>query len=158
MTQEIQDTPHILIVDAPYYADICEELLNGATEVLRQAGATSERVSVPGALEIPAAVAYAIRSLDVYAARRRFDGFVALGCIIRGETTHYESVANETNRGLQDLVLRHCLALGNGVLTVENGAQAWERARTDRKNKGGGAAQACLDMLETKRHFHLWPR
>ena len=139
--------PHILIVEARFYEDITDELARGAVTVLEQIGASYERVVVPGALEIPAAVQIASTSA------RRFDGYVALGCVIRGETSHYDTVCNESSRGLQDLALRHCLAIGNGILTVENEAQAWARARVDEMDKGGGAARAALAMIQLKRHF-----
>jgi 6,7-dimethyl-8-ribityllumazine synthase len=155
---KLQDKPHIMLIEARFYEDIAEELAKGAIAALEAAGASWERFSVPGALEIPAAIVYAMRSREVYAARRRFDGYVALGCVIRGETTHYDIVANESARALQNLAIEHALAIGNGILTVENDAQAWERARPDRKNKGAGAAQACLAMLELKQQFHLFPR
>ena len=135
---------HLLIVEARFYNDISDALLAGATTVLERAGATFERVAVPGALEIPAAVAMAVAS------NKRFDGYVALGCVIRGETTHYETVANESARALMDLAVTHRLALGNGILTVENEEQAWARARAGEMNKGGAAAEAALAMIALK--------
>jgi 6,7-dimethyl-8-ribityllumazine synthase len=96
--------------------------------------------------------------MDFYSGRRRFDGSVALGCVIRGETTHYDYVCAESARGLQTLALTHTLAIGYGILTVENREQAWVRASVKHKNKGGGAARTCLDMIELKRHFRLYPR
>ncbi|MEM9330178.1 MAG: 6,7-dimethyl-8-ribityllumazine synthase [Pseudomonadota bacterium] len=139
------DSPHLLVVDAPYYRDISRSLMDGVEEALASGGATFEYVSVPGVLEIPAAIAMAIDS------QKRFDGYVVIGCVIRGETTHYDIVANESARVLMDLVVQHNLALGNGIQTVENEAQAWARAKTDEKNKGGGAAQAALDMIALKK-------
>ncbi|WP_119678586.1 6,7-dimethyl-8-ribityllumazine synthase [Indioceanicola profundi] len=152
------ERPHIMIVEARFYEDIADELVRGAIAELEKAGATYERFSVPGAYEIPAAIQFAVKSMDFYSGRRRFDGYVALGCVIRGETTHYDYVCGESARGLQDLALRHTLAIGNGILTVENGEQAWARASVDKKNKGGGAARACLDMIELKRQFRLHDR
>lgn len=152
------ERPHIMIVEARFYEDIANELVRGAIAELEKAGATYERFSVPGAYEIPAAIQFAVKSMDFYSGRRRFDGYVALGCVIRGETTHYDYVCGESARGLQDLALRHTLAIGNGILTVENGEQAWARASVDKKNKGGGAARACLDMIELKRQFRLHDR
>jgi len=149
------DAPHIMIVEARFYEDIADELVRGAIMELERAGATYERFSVPGAYEIPAAIQYAVRSMDFYSGRRRFDGYVALGCVIRGETTHYDYVCGESARGLQDLALRYTLAIGNGILTVENREQAWARASVAQKNKGGGAARACLDMIALKRQFRL---
>ena len=148
-------TPHALIVEARYYAHINDELLKGALAALDQAGASHERVTVPGAFEIPAAIKYAVEGAGRGIGRARFDGFVALGCVIRGETTHYDYVCEQSSRGLQDLALAHNLAIGFGILTVENEAQALARARVDKKNKGGEAARACLAMIELKRHFGI---
>ena len=145
------DAPHILIVEAPYYTHIAAELVKGATAALEAAQATHERVSVPGAFEIPAAIRFA-------AAAKRYDGFVALGCVIRGETTHYDYVCGESARGLQNLALEGGLAIGFGILTVENEAQALARAGVDKRNKGGEAARACLAMVALKRRFGLAPR
>ena len=130
--------PKILIVEARYYEDISDALLAGAQAALARAGARVEKIAVPGALEIPGAIAMAAA---------KFDGFVALGCVIRGETTHYDIVSNESARGIMDLTVRERLAIGNGILTCENEEQAWERAKPDRLNKGGGAADACLAMI-----------
>jgi 6,7-dimethyl-8-ribityllumazine synthase len=149
------DTPHILIVEARFYTDIADELARGAVAALERAGATYDRIQVPGAFEIPAAVGMAVRSMERHPDRRPYDGFVALGCVIRGETTHYDYVCQESARGLQDLACRHALAIGYGILTVENAEQAWARAKVERKNKGGDAAQACLDMIDLKRRFGL---
>jgi 6,7-dimethyl-8-ribityllumazine synthase len=154
----MHDRPHILIVEARFYEDIAEELAKGAIQALDEAGVTHERITVPGAFEIPAAIKMAVRSLDFYAGRKRFDGYIALGCVIRGETTHYDYVCSESARKLQDLACEHTLALGYGILTCETGEQAWERARVDRKNKGGEVARACLRMLDLKREFRLFPR
>lgn len=132
---------HYLIVEARYYSDIADELLKGATGALHAAGATWDVVTVPGALEVPAAVAIASELKG-----EAYDGYVALGCVIRGETTHYEIVSNESARALMDLSIADGLALGNGILTVENEAQAWARARVSDQNKGGGAAIAAMAM------------
>jgi 6,7-dimethyl-8-ribityllumazine synthase len=110
---------------------------------------------VPGAFEIPAAITFALRATERGLARRPFDGYLALGCVIRGETSHYDYVCSESARGLQDLAVQHGLAIGYGILTCENGSQAWARARVAEKNKGGGAAQACLAMIALKRQFEL---
>jgi 6,7-dimethyl-8-ribityllumazine synthase len=150
--------PHILIVEARFYEEISDELAKGAVAALKSAGVTFDRLAVPGAFEIPAAIRMAIHAMDFYPHRRRYDGYVALGCVIRGEITHYDYVCGESARGLQDLAVKYTLALGYGILTVENEAQAWERARVDRKNKGGDAARACLAMIEAKRKFGLFPR
>ena len=150
--------PHILVVEARFYEEISDALAKGAVAALKAAGVTFDRLAVPGAFEIPAAIRMAIRAMHFHPHRRRYDGYVALGCVIRGETTHYDYVCQESARGLQNLALEYTLALGYGILTVENEAQAWERARIDRKDKGGDAARACLAMIEAKRNFGLFPR
>ena len=152
------DAPNIMIVEARFYEDITDELVKGATKELEDRGARYERVSVPGAFEIPAAIAMRVRSLDFFSAGRRFDGYIALGCVIRGETSHYDYVCTESARKLQDLARPDSLALGYGILTCETPEQAWERASVTGRNKGRDAAAACLRMLEVKRHFHLFPR
>lgn len=134
--------PHILIVEAPYYTHISELMLEGVTDALKDK-ATYDRITVAGALEIPSAIA-------IYEATKKYDGFVALGCVIRGETTHYEIVSNESARGIMDLTISQKLAIGNGILTVENEDQALRRANMNALNKGGGAALACLDMIAHK--------
>jgi 6,7-dimethyl-8-ribityllumazine synthase len=137
----------VAIVEARFYDDIADALARGALAVLEAAGVRCERFAVPGALEIPAAIGI----LCAAGRRRRFDGFVALGCVIRGETTHYDIVTGESARGLTDLAVARGLAIGNGILTVENKKQAWARARPDRLDKGGGAAEACLAMIALTR-------
>jgi 6,7-dimethyl-8-ribityllumazine synthase len=154
----MDDKPHILIVEARFYGDIVDELLRGAIAVLDDAGASYERIAVPGAFEVPAAIRMAIRSLDFYSGRQRFDGYLTLGCVIRGETSHYDYVCAESARKLQDVACAHALALGYGILTCETAEQAWARASVDGKNKGGEVARACLQMVDVKRHFHLFPR
>jgi 6,7-dimethyl-8-ribityllumazine synthase len=152
------DTAHFLIVEARFYEDIADQLVAGAIAEIESRGGTYERVSVPGALEIPAAIRIAIRAMDVVGGRRRFDGYVALGCVIRGETSHYDIVAGESARGLMDLSLTFSLSVGNGILTCENKDQAMARASTDGKNKGGVAAAAAIDMVEVKRQLGIFPR
>ena len=152
------ETPNILIVEARFYEDIADELVKGATRELETQGAKFERLSVPGAFEIPAAIAMAVRSMDFAGARQRFDGYIALGCVIRGETTHYDYVCAESARKLQDLACQYSLAMGYGILTCENEEQARVRASVAGKNKGRDVAAACLRMLELKRHFQLYPR
>jgi 6,7-dimethyl-8-ribityllumazine synthase len=147
----------ILIVEARFYADISDALLAGATAVLKAQSVDYDTITVPGALEIPGAIAMA--SASGHAAGAAYDGFVALGCVIRGETTHYETVANESARGLMDLTVHQRLAIGNGILTVENEDQAWARTRADRvEDKGGNAAKAALAMIALRRRFNLGPR
>jgi 6,7-dimethyl-8-ribityllumazine synthase len=136
--------PHLLLVEAPYYGHIAALLRDGAARAIAAAGATSETVSVPGAFEIPAAIALAAKTTQ------RFDGFVALGCVIRGETTHYDHICAETARSLQDLMVRDGIAAGYGILTVENEAQALVRAAPDGRDKGGEAVRACLALIDLK--------
>ncbi|MBA5776870.1 6,7-dimethyl-8-ribityllumazine synthase [Stappia sp. F7233] len=140
--------PNLLIIEARFYEDIADALLEGATEVLERAGATYSRVSVPGVLEIPAALSMALAGMENGSAD--FDGFVLLGCVIRGETTHYDIVANESARAIMELVIDAALPVGNGIQTVENADQAWARADKTRKNKGGGAAEAALAMIKVR--------
>jgi 6,7-dimethyl-8-ribityllumazine synthase len=134
-----------LIVEARFYAHLNDLLLQGTRAALEEAGHGHETITVPGALEIPAAVAMAAET-------GRYDGFVALGVVIRGETYHFEVVSNESARGLMALTLDG-LPIGNGILTVENEAQALTRARPDEKDKGGEAAKAAIAMLELKSRF-----
>ncbi len=141
----------ILIVEARYYEAIADALLEGARAAIQAAEATAEVITVPGALEIPAAIAIAMEGAQ--AAGRPFAAAVALGCVIRGETTHYDIVAGESSRALMDLAVSGRLAIGNGILTVENEAQAWARAKPSEMNKGGGAAEAALAMARLKRRF-----
>jgi 6,7-dimethyl-8-ribityllumazine synthase len=136
---------HVLVLEARFYGEICDELVKGATAAIERAGSTWERITVPGALELPGAIAMAH-------ATKRYDGYVALGCVLRGETSHYDIVANESARGIMDLTLRGC-AIGNGILTCENEAQAWARARVSEMNKGGSAADAALAMIALSRRF-----
>ncbi len=140
--------PHILIVEARFYADLADEMVAGAVEAIEAAGGTWDRLDVPGALEIPAAISMA----DAGEAKE-YDGYVALGCVIRGETSHYDYVCGESARALQDLGVQDLLAVGNGILTVENKEQAWARANRSEKNKGADAANAALRMAELKTHF-----
>lgn len=147
--------PHIMVVEGRFYDDIADHLLQGATAELDRAGVGYEIITVPGALEIPAAIVFALRSLNYDPLRRRFDGFVALGTVIKGDTRHDEIVGNESARGIYQLVHSHALAVGNGILTVNTRAQAEERADPARMNKGGEAAAACLRMVELKHQFRL---
>jgi 6,7-dimethyl-8-ribityllumazine synthase len=152
------NTPHIMIVEGRFYNDVGDLLLQGAKTILEQAGVTCDVHTVPGALEIPAAILYAVKSLNFDAVRRRYDGYVALGCVLKGQTRHDELVGNESLRGLQDLALKHTLAIGNGILTCTTKDQALERADPTRQNRGGAAAAACLRMIELKHHFRLSPK
>lgn len=141
--------PHLLIVEARFYDDMADALLDGATTALNEAGATYDVVTVPGALEIPAAIAMALDGADN--GGTDYDGFVALGMVIRGETYHFDIVANESSRALMDLAVSESLPIGNGIMTVENEAQAWARVRRSDKDKGGFAARAALTMIEMKK-------
>ena len=145
--------PHLLIIDARFYEDLADELVKGAKGALDRAGATYDHVSVPGCFELPAALSMA---LDAGAnGGRLHDGYVILGCVIRGETTHYDYVCAESARGLQYLAVGEAMAVGYGILTVEDDAQAWARASVDKKNKGRDAAEACLAMIALKKQFGL---
>jgi len=135
----------LLVVVAPYYRDIADGLIAGARATLEAAGATHDLVEVPGALEVPGAIALAHRMSN-------FDGYVALGCVIRGETTHYDTVCNDSSRGLMLLGLQGA-CIGNGILTVENRAQALARARPEDGDKGGGAAAAALHLIALARKW-----
>ena len=134
---------HILILEARFYGDLCDEMCRGAIAAIERAGATWERMAVPGALEIPGAIALAHET-------GLYHGYVALGCVLRGETTHYDIVSEESARGIMDLTLEG-LCIGNGILTCENEAQAWARAKVDDMDKGGGAAEAALHMIRFAR-------
>ena len=147
------DQPHVMIAVARFYEDIADELVRGATAALQSTGATWEVVEVPGAFEIPAAIATAVRSLEFVGARRRFDGYVTLGCVIRGETSHYDYVCGESARGLMDLIVQRRQAIGYGILTVENEEQALARADRKRGNKGKDAADACLAMIKFRKEL-----
>ena len=147
--------PHIMVVEARFYAEISDALLEGAEHALKKAGATHEKFTVPGALEIPGAMRLAIEAQRQEKLKKPFDGFLALGCVIRGETTHYETVCNESARGLMELGVQYAACIGNGILTVENDDQAWARARMTEKDKGGGAAEAVLAMVAIRRKLGL---
>ena len=130
----------VLIVEARFYEDMADALAKGAAAVLDAAGVAYERVSVPGVLEVPVAIKYAADS-------NAYDGYVALGAVIRGETTHYEIVCNESARALMELGIKDKLPIGNGIQTVENSDQAWVRCKMSEKDKGGGAAKATLALM-----------
>jgi 6,7-dimethyl-8-ribityllumazine synthase len=137
---------HFLIVEARFYDDIANALLKGAVRALEAAGVTYDVITVPGSLEVPAAIA-----MGLDAKGRRYDGAVALGCVIRGETIHFEIVSEQSARGLMDIAIARKVPLGNGILTVNTEAQAWARAKPDEADKGGDAARAALAMLAIKR-------
>lgn len=143
------DRAHMLIVEARFHDDLADALLAGAKAALDEAGATYDVVTVPGALEIPAVISFALDGAE--AGGTEYDGFVALGTVIRGETYHFEIVANESSRALMDLSVSEGLPIGNGILTVENDEQGWARARRSEGDKGGFAARAALTMIELKK-------
>lgn len=134
----------ILIVEARFYPHISDSLFEGAERALKQAETPFDRIEVPGALEVPAAIRLAAE---------HYDGFVGLGCVIRGETFHFEIVAQESARGIMDLIVDRGLCIGNGILTVENEEQAMVRARHDGLDKGGHAVRACLALMKLKSRF-----
>jgi 6,7-dimethyl-8-ribityllumazine synthase len=146
-----QEPLKVLIVEARFYDDLADALLEGAKAALDAAGASYDLVTVPGALEIPAVISFALDGADTGGAD--YDAFVALGCVIRGETYHFEIVANESCRALMDLSVNESLAIGNGILTVENDDQAWARARRNEGDKGGFAARAALSMVEMRKRL-----
>ncbi len=139
-------TDRVLLATSRYYEKISLELEAGAMEVLETAGASVETIVVPGAFELPGVIAMSADS-------GRFDGAVALGCVIRGETSHYDYVCGESARGLMDLIVHRRQAIGYGILTCENQDQAWVRADRTQKNKGADAATACLDMIKLRKQF-----
>jgi 6,7-dimethyl-8-ribityllumazine synthase len=141
----------ILIVEARFYDEIADALLAGAMKALTEAVAEVDRISVPGSLEIPAAIAIALDSAQKK--RRSYDGVVALGCVIRGDTIHFDIVADQSARGLMDLSIARALPIGNGIITVENEDQAFSRARVEGQDKGGDAARAALALVRIKRQL-----
>lgn len=145
----------VLVIEGRFYEDIADELLKGALQELEAQGAGYERVAVPGALEIPQALALACRAglIPYGASQWRFHGCIALGCVIRGETSHYEIVARESAHALMQIATANGVPTGNGILTVESRAQAWERASVTGWNKGRGAARACLSLTGIFRKF-----
>lgn len=153
----VEDKIRLLIVEGRSYSGISDELLRGAAQAIEAYGADYDVITVSSALQIPGAVAMAEeagnRPVGVH-----YDGYVALGCVIRGETYHFEIVANETARGLQDLCIGKRLAIGFGVLTVDEEDQAWTRAKVSEGDRGGAAAKACLETVALKRQLLGQPR
>ncbi len=141
-------TAHVLVVEARFHDGLADALLDGATSALDEAGATWDVVTVPGSLEIPAVISFALDGAA--SGGTAYDGFVALGTVIRGDTYHFDIVANESSRALMDLSVQEAVCIGNGILTTENDAQAWVRARRDEGDKGGFAARAALTMIALK--------
>ena len=153
----LEDPLRILIVEARFYDHIADDLLAGAKAALQAAGAEFDVVTVPGALEIPGVIAMAEEG-GHRPAGVRYDGYVALGCVIRGETHHFEIVSGESARGITDLAIGRRLAIGNGILTVETEAQALARAKASELDKGGGAAKACLAVIGVRKRLLGSPR
>ena len=143
---------HYSVLEARFYSDIADALFEGAEAELNRIDATYERISVPGVLEIPG-----VLSMIANSDRAEFDGHILLGCVIRGETSHYDIVANESARAILAITADKSLAVGNGILTVENRDQAWERARVSGKNKGGSAARAAIVMADLRQQFGFRP-
>ncbi|MBZ9741942.1 MULTISPECIES: 6,7-dimethyl-8-ribityllumazine synthase [unclassified Mesorhizobium] len=139
---------HLLIIEARFHDDLADALLDGATTALDEAGATYDVVTVPGSLEIPAVITFALDGMAE--GGTEYDGFVALGTVVRGDTYHFDIVANESSRALMDLSVQDSLCIGNGILTTENDAQAWTRAKRSEGDKGGFAARAALTMIALK--------
>lgn len=146
-----QGKVHLLIIEARFYDGFSDALLDGATTALDAVGATYDVVTVPGALEIPAVISMALDAAEDGGAE--YDGYVALGTVIRGETYHFDIVANESSRALMDLAVEESLAIGNGILTTENEEQTWVRARRSEGDKGGFAARAALTMIAIRERF-----
>ena len=142
----------VLIIEARFYEDIADELVRGAVAALEARGVAHDRVAVPGALEIPIALSLAAHA-GHFDGGSTYEGCIALGCVIRGETSHYDIVAQESARALLGLGTEYSLPTGNGILTVDNRDQAWARASVDGTNKGGGAAAACLALMDLRAHF-----
>ncbi|MER9329251.1 6,7-dimethyl-8-ribityllumazine synthase [Mesorhizobium sp. M0152] len=142
---------HILIVEARFHDDLADALLEGATSALDEAGASYDVVTVPGSLEIPAVISFALDG--AVEGGTSYDGFVALGTVVRGDTYHFDIVANESSRALMDLSVQEAVCIGNGILTTENDAQAWTRAKRSEGDKGGFAARAALTMIALKQQL-----
>lgn len=154
----MSDERRVLIVEARFYDDIADEMARGAVQVLDEAGVGHERLAVPGVFEIPAAVRFALRSMEAHAASTDYAGFVALGAVIRGDTDHYQHIAREATRALMDIAVDKTVALGFGVLTCDTLEQARARAAVAGRNKGGEAARACLRMMELRKTLRLAQR
>ncbi len=143
----------VLIVEARFYDDLADALLDGAKDALRAQDVEFDVVSVPGALEVPTAIALAVEA-GRYPTAPRYDGFVALGCVIRGETYHFEIVSDQSAAGIRNLG-PNGVVVGNGILTTEDEDQAWARARISEGDKGGGAARACLDLIALRKRLRV---
>ena len=153
--QAIEVKAHILIIESRYYEAVAEALLDGALAELKASGATYEKITVPGALEIPQVLAQAVAAglIPAEEVGGRYDGAIVLGCVIRGETAHYDIVCNNANHWLMDVAIRASVPLGNAILTVDTEAQALARAKGGRQGKGGDAVRACLSLVQISRAF-----
>ncbi|WP_309627382.1 6,7-dimethyl-8-ribityllumazine synthase [Brevundimonas sp.] len=149
----MKDPTRVLVVEARFYDELADALLEGAKDALRSQGVQFDVITVPGALEIPPAIALA-EEAGRYPTAPRYDGYVALGCVIRGETYHFEIVSDQSASGIMLLGIRGTI-IGNGILTVEDEDQAWARARLSEGDKGGGAARACLDLIALKKRLRV---
>ena len=149
----LKDPPRVLIVEARFYDELADALLEGAKDALRSQGYAFDVVTVPGALEVPPTIALA-EEAGRYPTAPRYDGYVALGCVIRGETYHFEIVSDQSAAGIMSLGVRGTI-IGNGILTVEDEDQAWARARMSEGDKGGGAAKACMDLIALKKRLRV---
>ncbi|MEJ6790425.1 6,7-dimethyl-8-ribityllumazine synthase [Brevundimonas sp. BR2-1] len=149
----VSEPVRVLIVEARFYDDLADALLEGAKDALRAQDVEFDVVSVPGALEVPTAIALAVEA-GRYPTAPRYDGYVALGCVIRGETYHFEIVSDQSAAGITQLGLSG-VVVGNGILTTEDEDQAWARARRSEGDKGGGAARACLDLIALRKRLRV---
>jgi 6,7-dimethyl-8-ribityllumazine synthase len=149
----VSEPIRVLIVEARFYDDLADALLEGAKDALRAQDVDFDVVSVPGALEVPTAIALAVEA-GRYPTAPRYDGYVALGCVIRGETYHFEIVSDQSAAGIRNLGLNG-VVIGNGILTTEDEDQAWARARISEGDKGGGAARACLDLIALRKRLRV---
>ena len=151
------DTPHIVLIEARFYEDISDQLAAGAIAAIEAAGGTVHRIAVPGILEIPATLQFAIEGKGDPETNRMFDGGIVLVCAIKGETDHYEHVCTESLRGTQDVALAHAFPVGNGILTCPTRALAEDRADVARKDFGGKAAIACLRLISIRSELGVEP-
>ena len=147
-------SPHLMVIEARFYDELADELVRGAAAEIERNGGTYERFAVPGAFEIPAAIRVGMEAVNPDRTPR-FDGFIGLGCVIRGETSHYDYVCSESARGLMSLAVAHGLAIGYGILTCENWDQAWARAAVAEGNKGRDAVAACLSVIALRHRLSV---
>ena len=151
----MSEPSRVLIVEARYYSGIADALVEGSTQVLDAAGVKYDRLEVPGVFEVPAAIHNVAKSLLSPEETSQYFGYIALGCVIRGETDHYDHICREASRAIMDLSLNGKFTLGFGIITCENIEQAWVRASIEKKNVGGSAARACLRIDQIKKQYNL---